>query len=204
MIEQLPGNLLLWINSFGAFVLTWFSQFGSSALPWINQYGAFALFFLLALGIIALPIPDETLLVASGFLISQGDMHALPTIVAAITGAWTGITVSYFLGVYLGPYILQSKLGKWLGLKSTHLQKAQNWFTRIGKWSLCVGYFIPGVRHFVGYVAGALAFPYYQFSLFAYTGGAIWSSLFLAIGYYKGNTILQFFSSLWNAITHLF
>ena len=32
-----------------------------SILAWISQYGYFAIFFLLMLGIVGLPVPDETL-----------------------------------------------------------------------------------------------------------------------------------------------
>lgn len=172
-------------------------------LPWINQYGALALFFLLMLGIIALPIPDEPLLIASGVLIAKGNMQAVPTIIAAIAGAWAGITVSYLLGFYLGhyilTYILTSQFFKRIGIKNAHFEKAQHWFSRIGKWSLLVGYFIPGIRHFTGYTAGTLNFPYPRFALFAYTGGAIWSSLFLTTGYtlyQKGDVILHYLNQV--------
>lgn len=171
------------------------TQFIDSLLPWISQYGPFALFVLLTLGIIALPIPDESLLVAAGFLVGKGDLSLLSTLIAAIAGAWCGITVSYWLGRYLGPYIVASRFGKRLGLQGPKFQKAKVWFYRVGKWSLVVGYFIPGFRHFVGYIAGTLSFQYRQFILFAYSGGALWSSLFLLIGYLlqqQGGAIMEF------------
>lgn len=166
-ISQLPDTLSHWIEIFS---------------PWITQYGSISLFFLLALGIIALPIPDEWLLVSAGFLIAKGVLNVFATTLASVMGAWCGISVSYLLGIYLGPYIFSSRIGSLLGLQNKRL-KAQHWFHKIGKWSLVVGYFIPGVRHFVGYIAGSLNFPYPQFALYAYTGGAVWSTLFLTIGY---------------------
>ena len=178
-----------------------------SLLPWIAEYGALALFFLLALGIIILPIPDESLLIATGYLLATGDLKPLPTVFAAITGAWCGMTVSYCLGRYLGHRIIQSKFGKIIGLQGRRFEKTQNWFRRIGKWSLVVGYFIPGVRHVVGYMAGALSFQYRQFVLFAYSGGTFWSILFLTVGYLlqqHGESILQFFRNLGAALSRLF
>src|ERR1035441_6007682 len=34
------------------------------------------------------------------------------------------------------------------------VEKAHAWFRRAGHWSLTIGYFIPGVRHFTAYAAG--------------------------------------------------
>jgi len=183
MLVQLLNTLFSSIQQFANYFFPWIQQLANNVLPWLQQYGPVALFFLLALGIIALPIPDESLLVGAGVLMSKGDLALLPTVIAAITGAWCGITVSYWLGIYLGPYIIASRFGKLIGLRGPGFQKVQHWFSRIGKWLLMIGYFIPGVRHFVGYLAGTLGLPYRQFSLFAYTGGAVWSTLFLSLGY---------------------
>ena len=79
---------------------------------WISLHGPFVLFFLLALGIIGLPIPDETLLVISGTLI-RNDILALPlTTILVVLGTMTGITVSYILGRLLNQAIIQSLFSK--------------------------------------------------------------------------------------------
>ncbi len=46
-------------------------------LEWITQYGYLAIFCLLMFGIVGLPVPDETLLTFSGYLIYKGSF-ALP------------------------------------------------------------------------------------------------------------------------------
>jgi membrane protein DedA with SNARE-associated domain len=170
-----------------------------SLLPWITQYGVFALFVLLALGIVALPIPDESLLVASGYLLATGDLKPIPTAIAAVAGAWTGISISYALGHFLGYPLVNSRFGKMVGLQGKRFEKTRRWFYRIGKWSLVIGYFIPGIRHIVGYMAGMLSFKYRQFMLFAYSGGAIWAILFLSVGYIlheHGTALLEHMQSM--------
>ena len=47
----------------------------SHVFAWIAQYGYGAIFLLLMLGVVGLPVPDETLLVYCGYLISKGVMH---------------------------------------------------------------------------------------------------------------------------------
>lgn len=152
-------------------------------MHWLNHYGTPALFILLALGIVGLPIPDETLLVISGLLVAQGHLGFYSTIIAAITGSAFGITVSYFLG-YTAGHALLLRYGKWFGLTPAKLDKVHAWFEKFGKWLLAVGYFIPGVRHLTGFVAGTAYLEYWRFAIFAYIGAIIWSLLFLSIGYY--------------------
>jgi membrane protein DedA with SNARE-associated domain len=199
-IQQHAALLLHWAHQHISELLTWMQQHAEPLLTWVHQYGPIALFVLLALGIIILPIPDESLMVAAGFLIGNGDLKPIPTILAAILGAWCGITISYLIGVYISPYIISTRLGAWLGLQGPHFIRTQAWFNRVGKWSLVFGYFIPGFRHFAGYIAGSLALPYKEFSRFAYSGGALWASLFLTLGYglnQKGSAIIEFFTQFW-------
>lgn len=66
------------------------------------------------------------------------------------------------------------------------MSRVNAWFDRTGRWSLLVGYFIPGVRHLAGFVAGASKLRFPEFALFAYTGAFVWSVTFVAIGYFSG------------------
>jgi len=159
---------------------------------WLLNYGSFSLFFILALGIVALPIPEETLLVFSGILISKGIFYPIPTLISAFFGSVLGITLSYTIGSTGGVYLLH-KYGPYVGLTSTKMEKVHSWFEHYGKWMLFIGYFIPGVRHFTGIVAGLSTLPYRDFALFAYTGAFFWVSLFLSVGYFFGGYQQQFF-----------
>lgn len=149
---------------------------------WLKQYGSFALFGMLALGILALPIPEETLMVFAGVLMRKGKLYLIPTIIAAYGGALLGITVSYLCGRGGLHYFLKKYHEKKGAVEK--IEKLHEWFHRFGKWTLFFGYFIPGVRHFTGLAAGIGKLKYSEFALFAYTGGILWVSLFLSIGYF--------------------
>jgi membrane protein DedA with SNARE-associated domain len=153
---------------------------------WLMDYGSVALFLLLALGIIALPVPEETLLLFTGVLVSKGMLSALPVVIAAYFGSITGITCSYLIGSTGGLYVIH-KYGCYFGVSDAKMQRVHNWFEKYGKWLLFVGYFIPGVRHFTGLCAGISALEYRQFAFYAYTGAIFWASLFLSLGYFFGN-----------------
>lgn len=159
-------------------------------LHWVTQYGYIGIFFLLVLGIVGLPIPDETLLTFAGYLVSRGTLHLLPTVAAAWLGSLCGITVSYVLGRTFGLFLIRH-YGRHVRLTEEKINRAHDWFERIGKWSLTVGYFLPGIRHLTAYVAGASKLELPVFALFAYAGGCIWSLSFIAIGYFLGERWAQ-------------
>lgn len=138
---------------------------------------------MLALGIVGLPIPDETLLITSGWLISQGKLSLFPTAIAAILGSICGITLSYFLGNKLSHLFIDTKWGRLLGLTEKRKQLVHRWFERYGKWTLLIGFYIPLVRHLTGFIAGSVDEKFSQFAYFAYIGAILWVSIFLLIGY---------------------
>lgn len=153
---------------------------------WLMNYGSITLFILLALGIIALPIPEETLLTISGIFIYKGLLNFPITFVAAFLGSVCGITVSYLIGLNIGIHLLH-KYGKWVGLTEKRLQLAHQWFEKYGKWTLFIGYFLPGIRHLSGISAGLTELEYRHFALYAYCGAFFWVLLFLSIGYFFGD-----------------
>jgi membrane protein DedA with SNARE-associated domain len=156
-----------------------------SLLGWLSQYGYAGLFGLLMFGIVGLPVPDETLLVFSGYLISKGRLHPLLTFLAGFGGSVCGISLSYTIGRTLGhPFVV--RYGRYFRITEARLERVHRWFQRIGEWLLMVGYFVPGVRHFTALVAGMSRLECRTFALFAYSGAAIWVSTFLSLGYFVG------------------
>ena len=161
---------------------------------WVSRYGYGGLFVLLILGIVGIPIPDETLLVFCGYLISRGKMHPVATYLTATAGSWCGITLSYTIGRTAGTAVIH-RYGKFLHLTEARLEVVHKWFARIGHWALFLGYFIAGVRHFTAIVAGTSKLEFRSFAAYAWSGGAVWAGTFLVIGYFVGEK--------WQAIAEL-
>jgi membrane protein DedA with SNARE-associated domain len=134
---------------------------------WISHYGYAGLFTLLTLGIVGLPVPDETLLVYAGYLISKGELSAVPTYLIAFGGSACGITISYLIG-RSGGHFLIVKYGGYLNMGPEKFEKVHRWYLRIGKWFLMLGYFLIGIRHLTAFVAGSSKLEWRTFALFAY------------------------------------
>ena len=154
-------------------------------LAWIAHYGYVAIFLLLVLGVVGLPVPDETLLTFTGYLIYKSSLSGPLAFLCTLAGSASGITISYTLGRTFGMRLLH-RYGKYLHITEQRLERAHSWFERVGHWALTFGYFIPGVRHLTAYAAGMSDVPPQQFAIFAYCGSVLWVSSFLSLGYFLG------------------
>lgn len=157
---------------------------------WVAHYGYAVIFILLVLGIVGLPIPDEPMLAFAGYLVSSHRLDLLPTILVAFLGSACGISVSYGLGRRLGTNLVEI-LRRFLRIHPQHLDAVQAWYARRGKYTLLVGYFLPGFRHLTAFVAGWGGLSFSVFALFAYTGGLLWSMSFITLGFFLGEGWIQ-------------
>lgn len=154
-----------------------------SLLKLIADYGYLAIFGLLALGIVGLPIPDETIMTFVGYLSSHGTLSYVPSLLISFTGSMTGMLISFLIGRKLGIPVIY-RYGKWIKLTPERLERTSKWFHKYGIWSVSFGYFIPGVRHFTSYLAGASRIPFWKYLLFAGTGAWIWCTTFITLGFF--------------------
>src|ERR1700710_999723 len=104
-------------------------------LAWLPQYGYLAIFGLLVFGIVGLPVPDETLLTFTGYLVFKGHLSLPLAFAAGFAGSGCGITISYWLGRSFGIKLIH-RYGKYLRIREEHLEKAHAWFARVGHWGL--------------------------------------------------------------------
>jgi membrane protein DedA with SNARE-associated domain len=152
-------------------------------IHWIAAHGPGVIFAVFALGIIGLPVPDEWLLAYLGHLIYKGRLLPVPAVAAAFLGSISGMTLNYWLGRTFGLYLV-GKFGKFAHLTPEKMGRVHEWYEHSGRWALMMGYFLPGVRHVSAVVAGTSKMTFGEFSLFAYTGGFVWSCAFISLGYF--------------------
>jgi membrane protein DedA with SNARE-associated domain len=162
---------------------------------WICQYGYLGIFFLLMLGIIGLPIPDEVLMTFAGYLVFKGQLALAPTIASAFLGSICGVSVSYSIGRTGGSFLVR-KYGRWFHVTPEKIGRVHEWLEHAGKWGLLIGYFIPGVRHLSALVAGTSRLGYPLFAAYAYTGGLFWSSTFILAGFFLGKEWIKISASI--------
>lgn len=154
-----------------------------TVMHWIAIHGYIVIFGLFALGIIGLPVPNELLLGYLGFLVYKGQLGAVPTVAAALSGSLAGMIFNYMLGRTAG-YYLVGKFGVFFHITQERILEMHNWFERRGRWALLVGYFFPGVRHVTAFAAGTSKIGLGEFAVFTAVGAGIWTTLFIALGFF--------------------
>lgn len=157
---------------------------------WIAHYGYPAIFFLLIGGIVGFPVPDQLLLIVSGYLVLTNALSMTPTLIAAILGSICGITLSYFLGRGSSSYLSKTRF------VGGRLENARAWFERFGGWTLVFGYFVPGIRNLIGFTSGMMRLKVRFFAPYAYAGAIVSSLTCVGLGYFLGSQASWVLTSL--------
>nr|WP_260440117.1 DedA family protein [Cohnella lubricantis] len=128
-----------------------------------------------------LPVPDEVLLTAAGYLISRGSMHLGWTMLAAVGGSVVGMSASYWLGRSLGLALLR-RFGKRFGLTDKRLERHEKLVERWGQAVVLIGYFVPGLRHMTALLCGVGKRSYASFLFHTALGALLWTSVYELAG----------------------
>jgi len=148
-------------------------------------------------GLVVTPfLPGDSLLFAAGALAATPGPTGAPILrvelVSALllAAAILGDAVNYAIGHYIGPRVFtatdQSGLLHRL-LNRRHLAQAHAFFERYGGKAVVLGRFVPIVRTFVPFVAGAGAMTYATFAFYNVVGAILWVGVCVSLGYVFGN-----------------
>ncbi|GIP41423.1 alkaline phosphatase [Paenibacillus sp. J31TS4] len=160
-----------------------------------DQYG----YLLLVLGLfaesLALPFPGELAMAVAGHMAALGGTRFGLTVACSYGGALTGTILTYALGRRLGTPFFEAH-GRYFLLKPERLRLLTDWFGRYGDKLIFVSYFVPGLRHFTGYVAGTLRVPLRTLLLYNGAGGLLWVLVYITLGYRFGGRIEEWLHAL--------
>lgn len=139
------------------------------------------LFLGILLELVAFPVSGELLMSYAGYFVYQGKMNYLLALLTVLVSGGVGITITYWIG-RSGGYKLIEKYGKYIHLGPERYKKTSAWLERSGSKLLIFAYFIPGVRHFTGYISGISKMSFRKFIIPAYTGAFLWGVCFITLG----------------------
>src|SRR3982750_223967 len=99
------------------------------------------------------PIPGETILITSGFLVQQGSLDLGDAMIFGILGAVIGDQIGYWVGRRGGrPFVL--RWGRYVWITPERLGRAEAFFDRHGGKAVFLARFFSGLRVFGALVAG--------------------------------------------------
>ena len=159
----------------------------------IGQYGlwTYGILFLIIFaetGLVVMPLlPGDSLLFAAGAFSAKPEtglnVHAMAFLL--FVAAFLGDTLNYWIGHKIGPAVFKRDDSIWLRKK--HLDKAHAFFEKYGGRAVILARFVPIVRTFVPFVAGAGSMTYSRFIAYNLIGGFVWIYFFTYAGFMFGN-----------------
>ncbi len=156
--------------------------------PTIDHYGYFALAGLLFLEDFGIPVPGETVLIASAFYAGLGQLNIFLVILIGFIAAVLGDNIGFAIGEYGGRPLIE-RWGKYLLITKEKLDKAEHYFNSHGGKIVAAARFIEGLRQINGLIAGISEMRWPKFITFNMIGASIWVTFWSLIGYYGGSHI---------------
>ncbi|RRJ95825.1 DedA family protein [Opitutaceae bacterium TAV4] len=150
-------------------------------------YGVLFLIVFAETGFVVTPfLPGDSLLFAAGALSAPVDSQLNVHLVALLlwVAAVLGDTVNYWIGNRIGPAVFKREDSVFLRKK--HLERAHEFFEKYGGRAIILARFVPIVRTFVPFVAGAGSMTYPRFFAYNVIGGFVWIYGFTYAGYFFG------------------
>lgn len=157
----------------------------------VGRYGTWVYGLLFAIifaetGLVVTPfLPGDSLLFAAGALAATAALDIRWLFLLLAGAAILGNTVNYSIGHFIGPRVFSGDENHPL-LNRQHLDRAHAFFEKYGGMAVVLTRFVPIIRTFVPFVAGAGAMRYSAFALFNVFGGALWVGVCLGAGYAFG------------------
>lgn len=157
----------------------------------VSEHGAwiYLILFLIVFcetGLVVTPfLPGDSLLFVAGTVAAAGGMDIHLLVLLLIIAAILGDAVNYAVGHYIGPRIFSHGESRWLNPK--HLQRAHDFYEKYGGKTIIIARFVPIVRTYAPFVAGAASMTYAKFALFNVSGAVLWVTSLGYAGYFFGN-----------------
>ena len=156
--------------------------------PYLERYGYWAVFLGVLLEDFGIPVPGETLLIASALLAGMGKFRILWIGLLGFLGAVAGDNIGYAIG-YFGGRRLALAYGRYVFLTAARLEHMESFFARHGGKFVVIARFVEGFRQFNGIVAGIGRMKWSSFLLFNSIGAALWVSLWVGSAYFLGSRL---------------
>ncbi len=159
----------------------------------IREFGNLSYFVLFAIvfvetGVVIFPfLPGDSLLFASGTLAAaMGAFDMWILIPVFLVAAILGDTMNYHIGHKVGTSIPpKSFLGR--VVKKERMEAAEKFFNTHGGKTIVIARFMPFIRTFIPFVAGASKMKYSYFILYNVVGAVLWVFSCTLLGFYFGN-----------------
>ena len=155
------------------------------ALEEMNPYWAYGLLFVCAfLENVVPPVPGDTVVVFSAYLVGRGIWDIAPVFATTVGGGVIGFMFMFFMGMRYGRSLFEARGGR--VFTSQGLQRAESWLARYGFWLILANRFMTGVRSVVAISAGLGKMSPVRVLFAGVLSMMVWNGLLLYVGLLLG------------------
>ena len=116
-------------------------------------------------------------------------MNAPGVVLAATLGSVLGALALYTVGAIVGRervYFIVRRYGRFLTVREDHVERAEDWFDRYGRWTVFFARMVPILRSIISIPAGLTRMPLLPFIAYTIAGTLIWNVLLVGAGVILG------------------
>ncbi|HEY2550206.1 MAG TPA: DedA family protein [Streptosporangiaceae bacterium] len=152
----------------------------------LTHAGYIALILFAFIEACSIPISSEITFGFAGVLASQGHLNLVLVIILGTAAEMAGSYVSYLVGRRGGRRAVE-RLGRYVLVTPTDIDRAERVFRKGGGWAVLVGRLLPLIRAFTSIVAGISEVPSLRFNVLNLIATTIWATALSSIGYALGS-----------------
>jgi membrane protein DedA with SNARE-associated domain len=164
--------------------------------PWVAAWGYPAICLMVLLGNIGAPVPEETILLLSGYLAWRGVLSLSTVVLVGTLSVVLGDNMSYWLGREAGRPLLL-RYGRYLFVTPHQIRRAELFFARRGPWAVFWARFLAGVRFLAAPLAGIACMPFARFFTANALGAVAYVPLVTFLGYRAGPVVSPTIDLVW-------
>jgi membrane protein DedA with SNARE-associated domain len=162
----------------------------SAIADWVTGHGYLLVFVTVTLELVGVPFPSETILIGAGAAAANGTLELPAVMAVAAVAAVLGASGGYAIGRAGGRPLLDRLVARgWP--RQQQLAGVERFFHRHGGKSLVGARFIPFVRIFAPWMAGAARMPLSRFAVWNVAGGVAWVLVVTTLGFVFGKSVAR-------------
>lgn len=174
---------------------TWLDDYTDGIQVFVHNHAVLAplLFLLIEESGLPLPVPGDAIIAYVGYGLTKTDSATFwQAFTLALISVLVGASILFYLSRRWGQTAIHW-LGRFIFLKQSHIDKAEQLFARYGIWAIIFGRHIPGMRIPITIFAASSGVPYRTFIASTFVSTVAWIVLYLKIGSHFGGTIANLF-----------
>jgi membrane protein DedA with SNARE-associated domain len=161
----------------------------------ISRWGYLAIVVIVSLGNVGLPVPEESVLAAAGYLAWRGELKVSLVIGLGIVSAVIGDNIGFWIGRTYGREVIE-RYGRRMLLRPEKLESVSRFVERYGALAVFAARFVAGLRFLAGPLAGAAGLRPAVFMTANLLGAVVYVPFAVGIGFVAGYGLEEYVERL--------